>query len=229
MAVFVIGDTHLSLTAEKPMDVFRGWVNYVEQLQANWEQNVSEDDTVVVAGDISWGISMEEALADFRFINDLPGKKIFLKGNHDYWWSTKNKMETFLEENGLDTIKIMSNNAYKADGIIICGTRGWLFEKGEPHDQKMVAREAGRLRLSLQEGKKLGDEERVVFLHYPPVYSDEICPEIIDVMIENGIKRCYYGHIHSVGCRYALNGNYLGIDFSLISSDYVKFCPVKVT
>lgn len=227
MAVFTIGDPHLSLSVKKPMDIFSGWGNYVERLETGWRSLVSQEDTVVVAGDISWGISLEEALEDFRFLHNLPGKKIFLKGNHDYWWCTKNKMDAFLQENGLDSISILSNNAYAADGLVICGTRGWLFEKGEPHNQKIVAREAGRLRMSLEAGSKM-EGEKVVFLHYPPVYGEQLCPEILDVLLEYQVGRCYYGHIHSRGCRYALNGNYMGIDFRLISCDFVEFTPVKV-
>lgn len=227
MAVFTIGDPHLSLSAKKPMDIFSGWGNYVERLEAGWRKTVSSEDTVVVAGDISWGISLEEALEDFRFLHRLPGKKIFLKGNHDYWWSTKNKMDAFLAANSLDSISILSNNAYAADGLVICGTRGWLFEKGEAHDQKIVAREAGRLRMSLEAGGKL-EGERVAFLHYPPIYGEQLCPEILDVLREYGVKRCFYGHIHSQGCRCAFNGNYLGIDFRLVSCDFVEFTPVRV-
>ncbi len=227
MAVFVLGDPHLSFSTEKPMDIFKGWGNHVQRLEEGWRNTVSPQDTVVVAGDISWGISLDEALEDFKFIHKLPGKKIFLKGNHDYWWTTKSKMDKFLQQHDLHSISILSNNAYSADGIVICGTRGWLFEKGEPHDQKIVAREAGRLKMSLQEGEK-HDGERVVFLHYPPVFGDELCPEIIDVIRQAGVKRCYYGHIHSHGCKFAVNGEYMGIDFRLISCDYVNFTPVKV-
>lgn len=226
MKIFAIGDLHLSLSVDKPMDVFSGWADYVERLTANWKSVISDEDIVVLAGDTSWGMSLNETTDDFDFINRLPGKKYLLKGNHDYWWDTRKKLETFFFENGFDTLNILQNNAVETDNLIICGTRGWLFENGEPHDAKILQREAGRLELSLQSIKS--DKEKVVFLHYPPVYADQCSAEILDVLLKYDVKRCYYGHIHGYGISNALNGIYAGIDFKLISADALGFCPIEI-
>lgn len=226
MALFVIGDTHLSLSTNKPMDIFGGWDNYVQRLEENWRSMVHPQDTVVIPGDVSWGMSLEECREDFQFLHELPGEKILLKGNHDYWWNTMSKMERFLQENGWSTLHILSNNSFSYEGYALCGTRGWIFEQGASHDQKIVAREANRLRMSLNDAdKRYPDKTKIVFLHYPPVYANETCPEILEVLKEYEIKNCYYGHIHSAGCRYALNGEYEGVQYRLVSSDHLKFAP----
>ncbi|MEG1993906.1 MAG: metallophosphoesterase, partial [Oscillospiraceae bacterium] len=174
MALYAIGDTHLSLSCDKPMDIFGGWDGYVEKLKENWQNVVKQEDTVVIPGDISWGMSLNDSLKDFEFIHKLNGKKLILKGNHDYWWSTKNKMDKFLLENGLTSIKIIHNNSEFAEGVNICGTRGWIFEKGEAFDQKILAREAGRLEASIKDAQKSHPEAPIiVFLHYPPIYCNE--------------------------------------------------------
>ena len=228
MALFVIGDLHLSLGEDKPMDVFAGWNDYVERLERNWRKLVSDDDTVVIAGDISWAMKPGDALTDFRFINDLPGKKLLLKGNHDYWWATKKKMDEFLEENRLDTLSILFNNAFRVGDYAVCGTRGWSLDGDAPEDAKVLNREVGRLRMSVEEAIKLGGEP-VAFLHYPPYYRGLECPEMMDVLIEYGIKKCYYGHIHGKkNFRLAFEGEYRGIDFRLISCDKIEFMPVLV-
>ena len=225
--VFVIGDTHLSLGADKPMDVFSGWNDYVARLEENWRASVTPGDVVVIAGDVSWGMTLEQALEDFRFLDALPGEKHLLKGNHDYWWTSRAKMEAFFTANGLTTLKILHNNAVQAPGLVLCGTRGWLFEKGEAHDVKILAREAARLQLSIDAAKGM-EGERIVFLHYPPIYGDERSEEMLDVLKKNGVRRCFYGHIHSTGCAAALNGVCEGIDFRLISSDFLRFQPLKI-
>lgn len=228
MPLYALGDLHLSLGEDKPMDIFSGWNDYVERLEKNWRKLITDNDTVVVAGDISWAMKLEETLVDFKFIDSLPGKKLFLKGNHDYWWSTKRKMDTFLQENHLDSISILFNNAYLADGYAVCGTRGWFLENDTPEDIKVLNREVGRLRMSIEEAKKLGGE-LVVFLHYPPYYRGLECKEIMDVLLEYGIKKCYYGHIHGKkNFRLAYEGEYKGVDFRLISCDKVEFMPVLV-
>ncbi len=228
MSLFVLGDLHLSLGEDKPMDVFSGWNDYVTRLENNWRRLITDEDTVVIAGDISWAMKLEETLTDFRFIHSLPGKKLFLKGNHDYWWSTKRKMDDYLQENRLDTISILFNNAYLADGYAVCGTRGWFLENDTPEDVKVLNREVGRLRMSLEEAKKLGGE-LVVFLHYPPYYRGIECSEIMDVLLEYNVKKCYYGHIHGKkNFRLAFEGEYKGIEFRLISCDKVEFTPVLV-
>ena len=228
MSLFALGDLHLSLGEDKPMDVFAGWNDYVQRLEENWKRLVTDEDTVVLAGDISWGMKLEETLTDFRFIDSLPGKKLLLKGNHDYWWSTKRKMDAYLQENGLASIQILFNNAYRVGEYAVCGTRGWFLENDTPEDVKVLNREVGRLKLSLEEALKL-QSEPVVFLHYPPYYRGVECPEIMDVLLEYGIKKCYYGHIHGKkNFRLAFEGVYKGVDFRLISCDKVGFMPVLV-
>jgi predicted phosphohydrolase len=227
MSVFAIGDPHLSFGTDKPMNVFKGWDNYVERLKTNWENLIDGDDTVVIMGDVSWGMSLDEAVDDFRFINELPGKKIILKGNHDYWWNTLTKMNAFLKENSFDTISFLYNNAYLVEGISICGTRGWFFDAETEDSEKIIAREAGRLRTSVKAGKQLGGEP-VVFLHYPPITKTDICQPIVDVLREEGIKRCYYAHLHSASAYNSFNGEQDGIKFELLSADYLKFYPMPI-
>ena len=227
MALYAIGDPHLSFGVDKPMDIFRGWQNYVGRLQENWQNKVTPEDTVVLAGDISWGMTMEEALEDFRFIDRLNGKKILLKGNHDYWFSTKTKVERFLEENGISSLSILFNNAYEYGEHVICGTRGWYNEPGAAADQKVMLREAGRLRLSLEAGKKTG-KEPLVFLHYPPVTAAGSSEELIRVLKEYEVRHCYYGHLHGKSCEAAVNGVLNGIDYRLVSGDFIQFDPVRI-
>ena len=228
MSLYVIGDLHLSLGEDKPMDVFAGWNDYVSRLAENWRSLVTDDDTVVVAGDISWAMKREDTYTDFKFIDDLPGKKLFLKGNHDYWWATKSKMDKYLAEKELSTISILFNNAYVCGDFAVCGTRGWFLENDTPEDIKVLNREVGRLKMSIDAAVKTG-KEPVVFLHYPPYYRGVECPEIMAVLIEYGIKKCYYGHIHGKGgFRLAYEGEYKGVDFRLISGDRIGFMPVLV-
>ena len=224
MSLFVIADTHLSLSTDKPMDIFDGWSYYQQRLEKNWRAVVGEDDTVVIPGDVSWAMSLSQAVEDFRFLNSLPGKKIIMKGNHDYWWTTMRKMENFLKENEFDTISILHNNAYRVGDIAVCGSRGWFFDAEEETDKKVILREAGRLRASIEAALKLGGEP-VVFLHYPPVSQTQVCGEIYDVLVEYGIRHCYYGHLHSYSTRTAFTGEKDGIKFSLISGDYLEFLP----
>lgn len=227
MSLFVIGDLHLSLGTDKPMDIFGGWANYVERISENWERLVSEDDTVVIPGDVSWAMDLEGAAADFRFIHELKGTKIISKGNHDYWWTTGAKMNRFFSDNGFDSIKILHNNHYAYGQYGICGTRGWINDDGEPADAKVLAREAGRLETSIASAEKEGLEP-IVFLHYPPLYGNEYNYDILDVMYRHRIKRCFYGHVHGKGHQYAVNGERDGIDFRLVSGDYVQFAPYKI-
>lgn len=228
MSLYVIGDPHLSFGVDKPMDIFKGWGNYVDRLEENWKSIVTDEDTVVIAGDISWGMCLDETLMDFKFIDALPGKKIILKGNHDYWWDTKTKTERFFAANGIQTISVLFNNAYNVEGISICGTRGWFYDAREAQDVKVLNREVGRLRMSIESALHLGGEP-IVFLHYPPVFAGRECEEIMNVLFEYNIKQCYYGHLH--GRRIsslATTGNYKGIEFYLISCDNTQFKPVRV-
>ena len=138
MALFVLGDPHLSLGASKPMDIFPGWNDYVERLEKNWRKLIKPEDTIVLAGDISWAMRLADTRRDFEFLQSLPGQKIIMKGNHDYWWSTANKMNAYLKAEGFDTLHILHNNSYSVEGYAICGTRGWLFDVGEAHDEKVA-------------------------------------------------------------------------------------------
>lgn len=228
MSLFVIADLHLSFGTDKPMDVFEGWKDYTGRLEKNWNSIVKETDTVVLAGDISWAMKLEETYNDFSYIHNLPGTKLILKGNHDYWWATKNKMDAYLSQNKFDDIKIIHNNAYLVDGVAVCGTRGWLYNIETKEDEKIMHREAGRLMLSLAEAKKLADKQ-IVFLHYPPVYDGKENQAILDVLLSNNIAACYFGHIHGKhAAKKAPTGEYKGVKMHLISCDYVNFCPVKV-
>lgn len=238
MALFTIADLHLSLSADKPMDIFgAAWFNHTERLENLWRGNIGEDDTVVIPGDISWGMKLDGAAEDLRFIDALPGKKIIGKGNHDYWWGTLSKLNRFKEELGISSIEFLFNNAFRVDGKIVCGTRGWFPDNGyTAEDEKIVLREAGRLRLSLEAGIKLRekeessgvkDEEIIVFLHYPPAYSSTVCAPLVSILSEYGIKRCFYGHIHGANADFLIKDvGRCGLE--LISADYLGFMPKKV-
>ncbi|MCR5208342.1 MAG: metallophosphoesterase [Eubacterium sp.] len=225
MSVFAIADTHLSFGTDKPMDSFPGWNDYVARLELSWKKIVTEKDTVVIAGDISWAMSFDELYNDFAFLNSLPGKKIIGKGNHDYWWNTLSKMNKFIEENGFNTISFLFNNSYTADGISICGSRGWMFENPDEHDETVLARELGRIKRSLDSAQA---GETAVFLHYPPVTTVTQCDEILTLLKDYNVKRCYYGHLHGAAAKTAFEGELDGIDFRLISGDRLSFVPLLI-
>jgi len=230
MSIYAIADLHLSLSTgeSKTMEVFRGWENYVKRIEENWVKTVSDADTVVVAGDLSWAMKLEKAYKDFLFLENLPGRKILIKGNHDYWWSSKNKINQFFKEKDFSSIYIIHNSAEAAENYVICGTRGWFLESKENEDIKILNREVGRLERSIELGKQTGLEP-IVFLHYPPVYENFECEEILNVLLENNIKRCYYGHLHGkISGKKAKIGEYKGINFRLISSDQINFTPILV-
>lgn len=230
MSLFAIGDLHLSFgIPNKTMDIFHGWDNYQELLEENWTRLISAEDTVVLAGDISWGMSLEQAKADFAFINALPGKKIILKGNHDYWWTTKKKMDDFLESEGFSTISIMHNNFFDYDGkYAVCGTRGWVNIPGEKQDEKVLAREVQRLETSVRAAADAGLEP-LVFMHYPPIFANNYNYDILEILYRYKVKLCCYGHIHGQrGHKLCVQGVYDDIDFHLISSDFLQFIPQKI-
>ena len=236
MSIFVIADLHLSSSTNKPMNVFGArWTDHMEKIKKNWCAIVNDDDTVIVPGDISWGIDYKEALDDFAFINSLPGKKLLGKGNHDYWWGTMSKNRAFLKENSFDSIDFLYNNAYKVEDYIVCGTRGWYVdeklqnETSDPEYQKIVNREAQRLRMSLDEAVALRqrNEKILVFFHFPPVFKSFVCDELIDILLEYGITNCYFGHIHGT-YNVQRSFDYKNINFTLISSDYLNFVPMIV-
>lgn len=223
--LYVIGDLHLSLSVEKPMDIFGGWDKYVDRLLEGFSE-VRESDLTVICGDMTWGMNLEQSKEDFKFIDQLPGKKIILKGNHDYWWATATKTKKFFEANGIETIDILHNNCFFYNDIAICGTRGWFYEEethGE-HDKKVMNRELMRLEASL---KAAGDcETKYCFLHYPPRYHDYICREVVELLEKYNVQRCYYGHIHGPGRRFAIEGNVGGILYTMVSADHLGFKPI---
>lgn len=227
MSLYTIGDLHLSLGCNKSMEVFGGrWTDYTEKLKAGFSK-LGPDDLTVICGDISWGMSMDEALQDFLFIDALPGKKIILKGNHDYWWSTATKAKRFFEQHGIKTIDILHNNSFDYEGVKLCGTRGWFYEelKGNAHDKKIMQRETMRLEASL---KSAGEGEKLVFLHYPPKYLQYECPDTLALLEKYGVRLCCYGHLHAASCAYSFNGSLGGTEFRLVSADFVNFEPQKL-
>ena len=198
----------------------------MEKLERHWNTLVRPEDTVVLAGDTSWAMKLEDTVADFSFLQRLPGQKLLLKGNHDYWWTTVKKMERFLQENGFDSLHILHNNSILAEGLAVCGTRSWMFDVGEAHDEKVMNRELGRLRASLDAAQE--GAERVAFLHYPPVYPNANAQQVIDLLKEYNVKRCFYGHLHGNAIRFAVQGMVDGIEYRLISADALAFCPYKI-
>ncbi len=227
MALYAIGDLHLSQSVEKPMDVFgEKWKDHAEKLKTGFAA-LGPEDVTVLCGDLSWAMGLQEAGEDFRFIQELPGQKIILKGNHDYWWSTAAKAQRFFAENGIDSIRILHNNCFAYGDYALCGTRGWFYEEetGTEHDAKVMRREVMRLEASL---KAAGEREKLVFLHYPPVYQNYECREILELLAEHRVRLCCYGHIHGKGCFSAFRGWRGCTEFRLVSADYVDFAPVKL-
>lgn len=228
MALYAIGDLHLSLASNKPMDVFgAGWTNYVERIREGFSA-LTEDDVTVLCGDLSWAMGLEESLEDFRFIDALPGKKYIIKGNHDYWWNTASKMKKFFEANGLTTLEVMHNNSFLYGDVALCGTRGWFYEEDAAagsHNDKVLQRELGRLETSL---KAAGEREKICFLHYPPLYHGYRCEEVLKLLKQYDVKRCCYGHLHGPSHRLAVRGAAEGIEFTMVSADYLSFSPKKI-
>ena len=227
MALYAIGDLHLCLGAPKPMDVFGGaWVGYMEKLKEGLSV-IGPEDTTVLLGDLSWALDMEGAKEDFAWIDSIPGRKIILKGNHDYWWSTAAKFYKFCEENGFSQQFILNNNHYEYDGYAICGTRGWFFEesRGSAHDEKVFKRELLRLEASLQAA---GDLPKLVFLHYPPRYKGYSCDEILELLHRYDVRQCYYGHLHAESHKLAMEGQWDGIEYKLLSADKLNFRPHRI-
>ena len=226
MSLYAIADLHLSFGVDKPMDIFGGWEDYQTRIYENWQKNIKEDDLVVIAGDISWAMTTKEAVADFKFIESLNGKKIIMKGNHDYWWSTKSKIEKMFLENDIKSIEIMQNNSFRYENISICGTRGWINENGKEADKKVLTREAMRLEMSIQNADE--ETEKLIFLHYPPIFKNDCNYSILEVLKKYNIKTVYYGHLHGASCLNAFEGERDGITYKLISGDHLKFNPVKI-
>lgn len=227
MALYAIGDLHLCLGAPKPMDIFGGaWIGYMDKLERGMSV-LQPEDTLVLLGDLSWAMNLQDARADFGWINRIPGQKIILKGNHDYWWSTAAKFSQFCQDNGFSDQHMLNNNCYFYQDIAICGTRGWFFdeERSGAHDEKVFHRELMRLEASLQAA---GDRQKMVFLHYPPKYKGYECPEIIALLRQYGVRQCFYGHLHGGSHALALEGLWDGIEYRLVSADRLDFCPYCV-
>ncbi len=231
MSLYVLSDPHLSLSANKPMDIFgERWYNHTDRLRLFWERKIKEDDTIVLPGDISWGMTLDDALPDLIFLSRLPGKKIIGKGNHDYWWTTASKIQKCFSENNISNISLLYNNAYPVEKFAICGSRGWFSDASSPSGvdkKKIVSREVGRLARSLEAGKAMGKEELLAFLHFPPVMNDWTCKEILAVLKEHNVKRCYYGHLHG---QYTLpkSFEYNGIEFIITAADHLQFDPLLI-
>lgn len=234
MSIYTIGDLHLSFNENKPMSIFgENWKGYEEKIKDNWMKLVTENDLVVLPGDFSWSMYLKDTYKDFEYLNALPGKKLLLKGNHDYWWSTVNSMRNYVKENNFKNIDFIYNNAYEFENKIIVGTRGWAFGE-DAESKKMLHREVARLELSIRNGiENYGeDKEIIAFLHYPPIINQNIqyeeTNEFIRILKKYHIKRCYYGHLHSTAIKEAVEGEYFGIEFKLVSADAINFNLVKI-
>ncbi len=237
MAIYVIGDLHLSFKKPKPMDIFGdNWENHAEKIKEDWMLKVKENDTVLLLGDFSWGMNLEDTIPDFEYINSLPGNKIMLKGNHDYWWTTVTNMKKFLKEHNIKNVEFLHNNCFEIEDKVFCGTRGWTLNIVEQtqSNEKIIARECIRLRLSIEDAiSKYGiDKEIIVCLHYPPIMQTNIIKNettpFIEVLKEYGIERCFYGHLHGSSIKEAVQGNIDGINLNLISADSVDFKLTKI-
>lgn len=234
MSIYAIGDLHLSFSQNKPMNIFGdNWNGHADKIRKNWIEKVNKEDFVVLPGDFSWAMYLKDTYKDFEYLEKLPGNKILLKGNHDYWWSGLSKMNEYLKENNFNNINFLYNNSYLVKDTIISGTRGWNLTDSEDNE-KMLNRECIRLKLSLEDGiNKFGrNKEIIVFMHYPPIskagISNGYTKKYISIMKEYGVKKCYYGHLHGTSHSEAIEGNVDGIEFYLVSSDYLDFDLVKV-
>lgn len=230
MAIYTIADLHLSFGTNKPMDIFgENWQKYEEKIKQDWQAKVKEEDLVVLPGDFSWAMYLEETQKDFQFINNLTGQKILLKGNHDYWWTTVTSMRRYIKEKGFKKIDFLMNNSYEYENKIIAGTRGWTLSEDE-EDKRLTRREVDRLELSIKDGiTKYGkDKEIIVFMHYPPVNKNYINTDYIKIMRKYNVKRCFYGHLHSNSIQDAIEGNVHGIELKLVSSDGLNFKLFKI-
>lgn len=234
MAIYTIADLHLSFAEPKPMSIFGdNWEGHSEKIRKNWIEKVKPEDTVVLPGDFSWSMYLENTYQDFSYLTSLPGKKILLKGNHDYWWTTVTNMRKFLKENNFENIDFLYNNSYEVEGNIIAGTRGWV-QSNEEEDKKMINRETIRLELSIKDGiQKYGEDKPIIIcMHYPP-YTNYNVQNLLDspfieIMRKYNVKKCIYGHLHGESIKEAIQGNIKGIDTTLVSADGVNFKLMKI-
>ena len=236
MAIFAISDLHLSLSADKPMDVFgSAWHGYMDRIRENWQKNVTPDDLVIIAGDISWAMYLDEAKEDFSFLNSLNGHKLLVRGNHDFWWSSFAKLKAFTKDKGFDTISFLQNDAFVWQNTVISGTRGWLTPGDAPFsesDARIYERELIRLELSLKSAQKLKNNSisrHIVAVHYPPVSSDGIPDEgIASLLAAFGVTDCIYGHLHGPSCAQGFSGTSGDVRYALTSCDHLSFTPFKL-
>lgn len=227
MALYTLADLHLSFGVPKPMDVFGGrWIGYHDKIKEGLSV-LEEGDTLVIPGDFCWALDLPQAQADFAFLNSFPGRKLFVKGNHDYWWNTSKKFADYCQEHGFHDMHLLHNTCYFYEDLALCGTRGWFFEeeKEGTHDEKVFRRELIRLETSL---KAAGNHPKICFLHYPPRYRGYSCDEILQLLKQYEVRACYYGHLHGDSHKLAMEGLYDGTDFHLVASDFVQFHPIKI-
>lgn len=234
MSIYVIGDLHLSFHEDKPMSIFgENWEGHEEKIKKDWIEKVKPNDIVVLPGDFSWSTYLNDTYEDFSYLNALPGKKILLKGNHDYWWTTVTNMKNYLKENNFDNIDFLYNNSYEYENLILVGTRGWSLSE-EEEDKKLLKREVLRLELSIKDGieKYRNEKEIIAFMHYPPITLSNIIHnetnDFIKILQKYNIKKCYYGHLHSASIKEAIQGEYFGIEFKLVSCDGLDFKLLQV-
>ncbi len=237
MALFAISDLHLSTLAatDKSMEVFgRRWQDYIPRIERAWRRLVTHADTVVIPGDISWALSLSEAVSDLKFLDSLPGKKILGKGNHDFWWSTMRKHEELFGKEKIGSISFLFNNAHETEDFIIAGTRGWYNDEDATNAPdnadfiKLTNREAGRLTASLTEAMRLKDaapeKEILAFMHFPPFWNGKASDSLVEILKRYGVRRVYYGHIHG-NYTIAPTFTYEGVEMSIVSADYLEFIP----
>lgn len=226
MKIFALGDLHLANSVDKPMSVFGdNWDNHMKKIENNWKNNITQEDIILIAGDISWAMNLDEAKADLELLHNLPGQKIYIKGNHDYWWEKINKLNKLYKD-----MYFLQNKSYQVGDIAICGTRGWLCPndtKFTEHDQKIYAREAMRLKLSLEEAKHI--EHKIVMLHYPPTNDKKEDSLFTQLIEEHKVSTVVYGHLHGQQAySQSLLGEYRGIRYQLVSADYLDFTPISI-
>lgn len=244
MSIYVIGDLHLSFNENKPMNIFGdNWNGHEQKIKKDWMEKVTDNDVVILPGDFSWSMKLEDTKKDFEYINNLPGKKLLLKGNHDYWWTTITKMRKFLEENNFRNIDFIYNQGYVIDNYILAGTRGWSLLE-EDKDEKIQNRELARLEASIKDGIQKSNQELnqktnennskelIIFMHYPPISSSKIInkekTEFVDIMKKYNAKKCFYGHLHGASIKEAFEGEFDGIEFKLTSADGLNFKLYKI-
>lgn len=229
MHIYAIGDLHLSgEPPSKPMEIFgEHWTGHKEKIKTNWLQTVTEEDTVIICGDISWALQLEEAKSDLQWLAHLPGEKILLRGNHDYWWTSLKKMQQFTENN----FQFLQNNCIVVGNTAICGTRGWILPSSDtftPEDQKIYQRESIRLELSLQAAAKQQAENIICVFHYPPLFATEEHTIFTDLLEKYNVSHCVYGHIHGENHISVYEGQRTGINYKLVSCDTQQFQLYKI-